>query len=91
MNKSFIYFILIALGTVSLSAQKVQEGLKAPDFKLYDLEGTKTTLEDYKGKVVVIKMWFKECAPCFQEIPKVNRLVEKVNPDEIYNFPDEKL
>ena len=77
MNKSFIYFILIALGTLSLSAQTVQEGLKAPDFKLYDLEGTKTTLEDYKGKVVVIKMWFKECAPCLQEIPKVNRLVEK--------------
>ena len=22
-------------------------------------------------------MWFKECAPCLQEIPKVNRLVEK--------------
>lgn len=77
LKKALIYSMIIALGTVNLSAQKVQEGLEAPDFNLYNLKGLKKTLEDYKGKVVVIKMWFKECAPCLQEIPKVNRLVEK--------------
>lgn len=77
LKKALFYTSIILFGMLSISAQNVQEGLKAPDFNLYNLEGIKTTLEDYKGKVVVIKMWFKECAPCLQEIPKVNRLVEK--------------
>lgn len=77
MNRIIFSCLVFVLAINNIGAQTVQEGLKAPDFSLYNLEGEKSTLDDYKGKVVVIKMWFKECAPCLQEIPKVNRLVEK--------------
>ena len=69
---SFLFFCIAS----SLSAQQLKEGQKAPDFKLYTLDGTSSSLDTYQGKVVVIKMWFTTCAPCIQEIPKVNKLVD---------------
>ena len=72
LGLSFLFFCIAS----SLSAQQLKEGQKAPDFKLYALDGTSSSLDTYQGKVVVIKMWFTTCAPCIQEIPKVNKLVE---------------
>ncbi|MCF6278872.1 MAG: TlpA family protein disulfide reductase [Flavobacteriaceae bacterium] len=70
---SFIFFFAFQFS----GAQSFQEGSKALNFKLYALDGTISNLETYKDKVIVIKMWFKECTPCLQEIPTVNKLVEK--------------
>lgn len=75
--KSLLSIILCCFAFQFSVAQSFKKGVKAPDFKLYALDGTTSTLETYKDKVVVIKMWFKECAPCLQEIPTVNKLVEK--------------
>lgn len=75
--KSLFYSFIFLFAFQFSVAQSFQEGSKAPDFKLYALDGTTSNLETYKDKVVVIKMWFKECPPCLQEIPAVNRLVEK--------------
>jgi peroxiredoxin len=61
---------------VSVHSQSLEVGSKAPDFKLHALDGTITTLNDYQDKVIVIKMWFKECTPCLQEIPSVNSVVK---------------
>lgn len=73
--KKFYIFIVFFLSIQFLNAQAIQKGTIAPNFKLFSLNGTSHTLADYNNKVVVIKMWFKECAPCLQEIPKVNTLV----------------
>ncbi len=82
--KSLFSIILCCFAFQFLVAQSFQEGVKAPDFKLYSLDGTTSNLGTYKDKVIVIKMWFKECTPCLQEIPTVNKLVVKYeNRDDV--------
>ena len=75
--KSFFVAFLCCFIFQNSHAQEIKLGEKASDFKLYALDGNTSNLNDYKDKVVVIKMWFKECTPCLQEIPTVNKLVEK--------------
>ena len=44
--------------------EKYAKGAKAPDFKLQDLEGHWKRLSDFKGKVVVMDIWFTGCHGC---------------------------
>ena len=48
-----------------------------PDFEFKDILGNTYTPEDIKGKVVVINFWFMSCAPCIEEMPELNKLVEE--------------
>lgn len=40
------------------------------------LNGKAFASEGQKGKVTVMKFWFKECKPCIDEMPKLNKLVD---------------
>jgi peroxiredoxin len=87
MKKKLVYSLLVVLCSFSLHAQiGLEVGDDAPDFELKALDGTLTTLEDYKGKVLVIKTWFTGCTPCILEIPQVNTLVEKYQDREDIAF-----
>ena len=77
MKKTIVLFFVCVFTMVNVNAQIILKGNAAPDFKLYNLKGETTTLTSYANKVVVIKMWFTTCAPCIQEIPSVNKVVEK--------------
>lgn len=57
---------------------KLQEavGTPAKPFDLIDYEGKQITSDELKGKVTVVNFWFKECKPCIQEMPELNKLVE---------------
>lgn len=59
------------------------EGTTALPFSVTDLKGNSYTLEDLKGKIVVINFWFIECKPCIMEMPDLNELVEKYQRDDI--------
>jgi thiol-disulfide isomerase/thioredoxin len=52
----------------------------APDFSLRNLDGTHTTLAQYKGKVVLVNFWATWCAPCRVEIPWLIGMQEKYGP-----------
>ncbi len=56
-------------------------GTDAKPFDLEDLDGNKYSMEELKGKVVVINFWFIGCPPCRKEIPELNELVAD-NKDE---------
>ena len=52
-------------------------GKKVPNFESKDMGGNTISLEESKGKVVVLNFWFAACKPCIEEIPALNEVYEK--------------
>ena len=50
----------------------------APDFRVQDLEGNEVSLQDFRGKFVVINFWATWCPPCVTEWPQVHQLAERL-------------
>lgn len=46
----------------------------APDFELESLKGEKVRLSSYRGKVVILNFWTKNCRPCLEEMPSLAEL-----------------
>ena len=69
------------------TARTVQKNAKqgkfpmAPDFTLADLDGDWITLNELKGKVVLLNFWGTWCGPCRREIPAFINLPEKYKKD----------
>ncbi len=53
----------------------VEVGSKLPEFRAKDLASNKVkSLEDYRGKVLLLNVWATFCEPCKQEIPSLQSL-----------------
>lgn len=57
------------------STTKELTSLLAPDFNIQDQYGQLVSLKKLNGTVVVLKFWFSKCAPCIEEMPTLNNLV----------------
>ncbi len=53
-------------------------GKPAPEVESLLLDGKKTKLSDYKGKVVLLDVWATWCGPCVAMIPHERDLVKKL-------------
>jgi len=54
-------------------------GSGAPDFHATDLRTRRrTTLADYRGKVVLLNVWATWCQPCRVEMPSMERLYRRL-------------
>src|SRR6478609_1501175 len=55
-----------------------QEGTNAqqaaPSLKLHDLKGAPHSLEDYRGKPVLLNFWATWCVPCAAEMPLLSKM-----------------
>ncbi|MBL7003114.1 MAG: TlpA family protein disulfide reductase [Gammaproteobacteria bacterium] len=49
----------------------------APNFSLVNAAGTQVSLNDYKGKVVLIDFWASWCIPCRLSFPWMNDMQQK--------------
>lgn len=52
-------------------------GSAAPPWELRDLEGQSHTLQQQRGKVVVLDFWYRACGPCMWAMPQVKQIAER--------------
>lgn len=53
-----------------------------PDVSFIDAKGQTRTLNDFKGKVVLLNLWATWCAPCRKEMPALDRLQSELGSDK---------
>jgi len=58
----------------------------APKFSLVDLDGKKVSLEELKGKTVIIDFWATWCGPCKASFPGMQKAVNKFANDPNVKF-----
>ena len=56
------------------------EQISAPNFQ--DKMGQAVSLEDFKGKVVVLNFWATWCPPCIAEMPALDKLQSEMGGDD---------
>ena len=82
MNKMLILSILLTLGLFITSCATgakttARVGEPAPDFKLKSLEGQSVSLNDFKGKPILINFWSTRCDPCVYEMPYLQEVYDE--------------
>jgi peroxiredoxin len=74
------YLKLQPKGGYAETARKLAENPRrarenyAPDFSFTSLQGEYITLDDLKGKVVVLDFWGTWCPPCVESVPELRNL-----------------
>lgn len=64
----------IAIAFVLLTSALASAQQSAPSLKLHDLKGAQHTLEEYRGKPVLLNFWATWCVPCAAEMPLLNEM-----------------
>lgn len=72
---------LVGLLLTASPAPAQEAGPKASNFTLRTLSGERVRLSDYEGKVVLLSFWATWCAPCKQELPILQSLLERHEKD----------
>lgn len=70
---------LLALGAGALlltAGKQPRIGDPAPDFELTLIDGSKVSLHDLRGNVVVLNFWATWCVPCRAELPTLDAYYE---------------
>ena len=80
---SAVAIFILLFATSAFLAMKVWNGLDAgqpaPSFSGHDLNGNPMSLEEYKGKPVMLTFWSPDCGACREELPTLQAIAS--NPD----------
>lgn len=78
MDRDVRFSALLSVFLLAAAAQAaplpVDAGSRAPNFTRQDFDGHQVTLEDYRGKVVLLDFWASWCAPCLEDMPHLIKL-----------------
>ena len=74
------------IATIQKVERPIEKDKPMPHFKVESIDGKSVSLDDFKGKYLVINWWQTTCAPCIKEMPGLNDMVEKYQSDEDVEF-----
>ena len=84
MHMLMASLFVCGLAAVPFHAQqksKTGSGYKpAPNFSRLNLAGQKTSLSDYRGRVVLLNFWATWCGPCITEMPVLAQWQKELGP-----------
>ncbi|MBK9257638.1 MAG: TlpA family protein disulfide reductase [Saprospiraceae bacterium] len=60
-------------------------GKKSPKIEVSDNKDQRTSISDYKGKMIYIDVWASWCGPCVREIPALEKLQQSIVNTELEN------
>ena len=64
-----------------LSFENISSSEKPLDVELVRLDRKIDQLSDWRGQVVILNVWATWCIPCRKEMPSLQRLSKKLNPE----------
>ncbi|MCO6431693.1 MAG: TlpA family protein disulfide reductase [Deltaproteobacteria bacterium] len=73
-----LLILILFLGACQQQDTGLNPGNHPPRIELPDLEGKKHSLEDYRGKVVLLNFWASWCLPCVAELPALQNLYDQL-------------
>src|SRR5829696_6544915 len=77
-----LYYVLRDVPVqTDLSAVPVRVNYPAPELSLTDVQGNLSSLNDYRGQVVLVNLWATWCPPCKEEMPALESFYTKHKKD----------
>jgi peroxiredoxin len=76
-----IGIVLAALGYIfadTLRERVVNQGDQAAPFSVKASDGQTYSVNDFKGRVLVLNFWASWCQPCVEEMPSLNRFAQEM-------------
>jgi thiol-disulfide isomerase/thioredoxin len=58
-----------------------------PDFSFADANNQTLTLDNFKGKSIILNLWAEWCKPCVAELPELDLLEDIIGKDNITIIP----
>jgi cytochrome c biogenesis protein CcmG/thiol:disulfide interchange protein DsbE len=79
MRAIHILIMIVGIGCGGAPAGP-HEGQQAPVFEATRMNGSKTALNDFRGRPTVMVFWASWCGPCRKEAPEVARVAKSYGP-----------
>jgi len=74
-----VLFVALAWVIVNTMRERIVDvGDTAPSFTVTTQNGTRVSLDQFGGKVLLLNFWATWCAPCVQEVPSLNQLQKQL-------------
>ena len=68
----------LAGSALAMGSRPPAAGMPAAGFSLTDLQGKAHSLEQYKGKIVLVNFWATWCKPCTSEMPAMQTVYDQL-------------
>ncbi|MBA5863849.1 MAG: redoxin domain-containing protein [Nitrospira sp. CR1.1] len=81
MRKLIVTALLLSTlagSALAMGSRPPAAGMPASEFSLTDLQGKAHSLEQYKGKVVLLNFWATWCKPCTSEMPAMQTVYDQL-------------
>lgn len=82
-----IFCVGIRSAAASLDRYEPLPPTAVEEFSFLDEHGYPISLDQYKGKVVLLNIWSLGCNPCINEMPSIDRLSGLYSEDELVVIP----
>lgn len=80
---AFLLVAVLCYGAVRYAVySSTVERIQLSKITFYDKLDRPVTLDNFRGKVVLVNLWATWCAPCIEELPSLARLQKKMSADK---------